>query len=101
MEPVTEIQCDHLCAEGSYILTRANSEQQVILWKQEPLAIELNLIDFVQLDKPDYEVLDIKMKGKILARFTNGVQYDLVLMVVTTQEAFLISALRHKPLSEL
>lgn len=101
MEPVTDLDCDHLCGEGKYILTRTNAEQQVIVWKQEPLSIELSLVDFVQLDSPDYEVLDIKMKGKILAKFTNGVHYDLVLMAVSTPEAFLISALRHKPLSEL
>lgn len=65
------------------------------------MSIELNMIDYVQLDIPEYEILDFSTRGKILARFTNGVQYDLVLLVTSTPEAFLISALKHKPLSEM
>lgn len=60
----------------------------------------MELIDEINLDAPDFEVLDFKMQGQIVAKFNNGIKYNLIFLITCVPEGFLVNALKHKPLSE-
>lgn len=67
-EQVLDIGCDSIECIDDFIITRCREEQECyLIWKFSPEKTELELIDEITLDKPDFEVLDMKIKGGILA----------------------------------
>ena len=100
MNPVEGLECDHLETEDDFILTRCGQGQAILVWRQLPMKEDLALIDEITQDIPEDEILDFKMRGSITERFNNGVKYNLVLMVTSTPEVYLVNALKQRPLSE-
>eukprot|EP00347_Sterkiella_histriomuscorum_P016618 403352497 len=99
-ETLQEMECDHLETEGDFVLTRCGMGQVFLIWKYSPFKTELELLDEIAIEPlAEYNVLDFKMKGKILAKL-GKVRYNLVLMVTCVDEGFMINTLKHKPLSE-
>ena len=41
---------------------------------------DLHLIEEIAMEVPPEEIIDFKIKAKVLAKFGNGVKYNLVLM---------------------
>lgn len=94
------MECDYLETEGDFVLTRCGMGQAFLIWKYSPFKTELELLDEIAIEPlTEYNVLDFKMRGKILAKL-GKVRYNLVLMVTCVEEGFMINTLKHKPLSE-
>jgi hypothetical protein len=79
----------------------------IVVWKSYTGKLDLEFLDEIDLSELKSqlgEILQFKMQGKILTRFSNNhndTQYDLVLLVTVIDEGILINALMHKPLSEI
>ncbi len=95
--------CDYLESLQDFIITRCGEGAAYLVWKYSQKKTELELIDEIPIDEeqdPDLKEISFQMRGGILAQFSNGVKYDLVLLVTSVAQGFLINALKHKPLSE-
>lgn len=52
----------------------------MLVWRHFPMREDLHLIEEIALAVPPEEITDFKMKAKVLAKFGNGVKYNLVIM---------------------
>ncbi len=107
MNSIDELDCDHLDSCEDYVLTRCMEGSSIVVWKSYSGKLDLEFLDEIDLSEQKSqlgEILQFKMQGKILTRFSNNqndTQYDLVLLVTVIDEGILINALMHKPLSEI
>ncbi len=101
MNPLEGLACDHIDTERDFIFTRIGEGQGVLVWRHQQYQEDLILLDEIPLELPEEEVIGFKMKGKIIAKLGNGVNYNLVLLITCLPEVILVNALKHKLLSEL
>jgi hypothetical protein len=50
LEPIEDLECDHLEAEGNFVLTACGNGAAVIVWKHSANKKELELIDELELE---------------------------------------------------
>ena len=50
LEPIEDLECDHIEAERNFVLTACGNGAAVIVWKYSELKPDLELIDEIELD---------------------------------------------------
>lgn len=67
----------------------------VLVWKNSNNS-ELELINEVDMEQPEVEILDFKMKGGNEITLGRNGKFKVVVMVTSTPDSFIIKLLKHK-----
>ena len=65
LDPIEDLECDHLDAEQNFVLTACGNGLSVIVWKYTEFKKDLELIDEIELDPVENEIIGFKMKGGV------------------------------------
>ena len=95
LEPIEDLECDHLETEGNFVLTACGNGAAIIVWKHSAFKKELELIDELEMEQYDSQIIDFKMKGGVNLN-NNGIDCKVVVMISTTQGSFMINSLQRE-----
>ena len=73
MNSIDNLDCDYLESTDDFILTRCLEGSSVFVWRYYQNSVELDLIDeidFSEFKEQMGAVIDFKMKGKIVTKFS-------------------------------